>query len=801
MGVEGPVRGVELTEFACELLSEREVIPRARQIAARITTLIPGSAAVVYSVEPQEEEFVWVAKAASAGIRVDAKLVNDSQLLGALFDSAESQVHEGAALAREKYAHLDLRRTIVSLAYLPLAIDETLVGAIEIVTFDDPLTASALDSFDQVTSLSSHALNSAQLYERERNSQLQSISRITEFYDLEKTFNANIEIEDLLPLIASKFRELLNVQAVNLWMVESKETLLLTTRAGDDPTVVLDSAQHDGEGIAFQVSESGEPVLIDDSDDERLRSRNRNIEDGAIFSLIAAPLVDGEQCVGVVEVVNKMDGATFDDDSLFLLTTICETASGALHNAALLQTERKAQVLETLVEVSNEITSTLNLDRVLQTVVNGPQAVIPFERSAIALEQTGRLRLKAVSGMRQVDYGDPSVVRLRDLIEWLSFMRDELNVARKEEEISGATEESKAQFRDYFEATGVRAFYSRPLADDQGRLGLLVYESSDPNAFNSSHFELIKILGGQATVALRNAQLYQEVPFISVLQPILERKRRFMGLERRRRVTIAVAAALAVLFLVFVPIPLRVAGDATVAPMRTAQIQPEFDGVVKRVLVHEGEAVQRGAVIAEMEDFEFRKALAEAEARYHTAISEMDRALAANDGTAAGMQRAQVDYWSSEMQRAKDRLERTRLKSPIDGVVTTPFVEDFAGRKLDAGDKFAEVIDASKATVDVAVDEQDVGLLKPGLSAGVKLDGYPTRTFRGSVVVVSPKGEAREDQRLFFARVEVPNGDGRVRSGMQGRSKVMTGWQPAGYVLFRRTGMWMWGKWWSWFGF
>ena len=64
---------------------------------------------------------------------------------------------------------------------------------------------------------------------------------------------------------------------------------------------------------------------------------------------MAAHLMDKEHCVGVAEVINKMDGTPFNDDDLFLLTTICETASGALHNAGLLQSERKAEVLETLV--------------------------------------------------------------------------------------------------------------------------------------------------------------------------------------------------------------------------------------------------------------------------------------------------------------------------------------------------------------------------------------------------------------------------------------------------------------------
>ena len=55
-------------------------------------------------------------------------------------------------------------------------------------------------------------------------------------------------------------------------------------------------------------------------------------------------------------------------------------------------------ILQTLVEVSGEITSTLNLDRVLQAVVNHTQAIIAFERAAIALEQRGALQIKAISG-------------------------------------------------------------------------------------------------------------------------------------------------------------------------------------------------------------------------------------------------------------------------------------------------------------------------------------------------------------------------------------------------------------------
>ena len=117
----------------------------------------------------------------------------------------------------------------------------------------------------------------------------------------------------------------------------------------------------------------------------------------------------------------------------------------------------------------------------------------------------------------------------------------------------------------------------------------------------------------------------------------------------------------------------------------------------------------------------------------------MNRALNGNDGGEAGIQRIQADYWASELARARERLDRTQLRSPINGVVATPHVEDLVGRKLMPGDTLAEVVDTSRAIVDVAIDEDDVLLLHPGEKASIKLDGFPTRTFHGVVTVVSPQ--------------------------------------------------------------
>ena len=152
----------------------------------------------------------------------------------------------------------------------------------------------------------------------------------------------------------------------------------------------------------------------------------------------------------------------------------------------------------------------------------------------------------------------------------------------------------------------------------------------------------------------------------------------------------------------FARLPMRVAGDAVVAPVHRAQVQPEFEGVVSKVFVREGEPVKRGQVLAEMDAWDYRSALAEAEAKYQSALLQMNHSLAANDGSEAGIQRVQADYWQSEVDRSQELLDKAQLRSPIDGVVATPHVENFAGRRLQYGDSFAEIVDTSSAVVDVA---------------------------------------------------------------------------------------------------
>ncbi len=794
-----PAAVFPFAELPSALLSELEMGPRARLVAASVAELVPESAVVVFTIEEPEAP-VWTARATAGEITVDGGAIPlESGTLGAVAEERVILQFAIDELSREDYAHLDVRQNITSLSYVPLLHGEQLMGCIEIVSFAGKPAEEVLEQIGEMAGTAAIAFATALAYAAERNAGLASVMRLTQLYDIEKVFNATLEMASLLPIICEKVSDLIHAGAVNLWMVDG-EDLLLVQQAGDDPGAQVGERQAGPSGgIAGQVGESGEAMLLQ-AEDEGLVQRNSRAGETRVGSLIATPLMDGESLVGVLEVIRLEDDSRFDDDDLFVLTQVAESAAQALHNSSLLQAERKIEMLQTLVSVGQEIGSTLNLERVLQAIVNQPQLVIPYERAAIALEQRGRLTIQAISGISKVDTSDPAIQTLTDVLRWTAGLQTEVHVTQHDEEIDDPRPETREKFRRYFEAAGSRGFYAIPLTDEEGSLGVLSFESPDPDFLTDLHIEVIKILASQATLALRNASLYKEVPFIGILEPLIEKKRRFMALERRRRAVRAGALAAVVLVLVLAPIPLRVAGTAQVTPDQTQYVRAEQDGVVEKVFVHEGDRVAPGTPLAQMADWNQRAAVAALQARYNSATAQVAQALVNNNAGVAGQRQLEATYLRGELARASEELSRMTLRAQMAGVVATPYAEDLAGRKVSLGDPLMELVSTDSVSVDVAVPERDVSLLRVGDAARVKLDSFPTRTFSGRVGVVSPASQVVGDDRAFYARIMVANPQGRLRSGMQGYGKIRTGLRPLGYVLFRVPALWAWSKLWGWFG-
>jgi RND family efflux transporter MFP subunit len=796
----------DFSELAQSLLASPEVATRATLLASAVRNALPGSACALYCLRSGTGEPFWTALGVSDEIAVvDPQISIDAPLFAPLMEAHHPIVYAEHQLAREDYTHLHVVRTLHSIGYLPLLRDGQLIGTFEIISFSGSLTEVTLQSLEGFADLAVSALGAAEQYEEQRQNLLDSIHRLTQLYDLEKSLNETLDFEPLLELIPVKVAAMLPCQAIHLWMFDGGKLTMVSTW-GEDATAEVGTTEEAGEGYIGDMAEEGAPLLIDDPSDTKLESRNRRANGGQpVTNALMVPLIEhdrngsGESELGVLEAVNKEGDAPFNDDDMFFMSSMSETVSSALKNASLMFAERKLEILEALVHVSSEITSTLRLERLLQIIVNSPQSVLPFERCSIALDNRGRLQLRAISGMASIPSGDVQVERLRTLLQWLSSYDRQLLIRQHGEEPETEDAKVREPIATHFAASDYRALFALPLADDQGRVGLLLYESSDPDFLEVAHIEMIKVLAGQTTVAIRNALLYREVPLIGLLEPLVQRKQAFLRSDRKRQSVMIGTALAVILLLIFCPLPLRISGNAVVAPESVVTLAAPVDGTISNVYAREGQHVSRGEVLGTMDDWSWRNQLTAAQAKYEAAMLAMQADLA-NHSARAGEDRTQADYLQAEMERARLRIANAQLRSPIDGIVMTPDLQNAAGEHLDAGVAFAQVLNLSSARVNIAVDQSDTSLIRTGQKAAIKLDSFPARTLHGQVFSVSPEAQPGGDSRVFYAHVLLANENAELRTGMEGRAKIFAGYRPAGFVLLRGPALWIWEKLWDWIG-
>jgi multidrug efflux pump subunit AcrA (membrane-fusion protein) len=323
-------------------------------------------------------------------------------------------------------------------------------------------------------------------------------------------------------------------------------------------------------------------------------------------------------------------------------------------------------------------------------------------------------------------------------------------------------------------------------------------ESKTPRFLNSSHLELLKIFSGQATVAIRNAQLYRQVPLIGALEPIAARKRAFLAMPKAKRIALSSAVAIVLLFLLFFPWNLKVGGNAYVLPTRTATVNTEIDGVVENVNYHEGDVVPSGAVIAVLRSDEYLLNLNDARARSDILERELTRVQAASGAAGAQIERVRLEQTQREIAFNRMKLEQTQIRAPINGVIITPKIEEKRGQFIRRGEVFCETADINPVIIEAVVPEDEIGLVSLNQVIWLKANAFPSQKFVGRVTQISPQATTEQGARVFIVRGEIENPDQILRTGMVGRVKILTGERSVGYVLLREPLRWLQKTIWSW---
>lgn len=238
--------------------------------------------------------------------------------------------------------------------------------------------------------------------------------------------------------------------------------------------------------------------------------------------------------------------------------------------------------------------------------------------------------------------------------------------------------------------------------------------------------------------------------------------------ERLVRLTEAQARTLAIRTVTVSRAPVRfgiqVPGTVTWAPDYYAEVSAPLSGRISSMAVHEGEAVERGQVVAELESLELANLVSsyreeEAERRFaqlqieryeplvdsrispasvlEAARAELARATARSDAAWIRLRSLGVGDRDLARWHASD-VDRPLLvlRSPIDGVVGEHLIE--LGQPVMAYEKMMSVVNTERVLVQAFLTPDNASWIRAGDSARVALPAVPSRAFEASIMSISP---------------------------------------------------------------
>lgn len=195
----------------------------------------------------------------------------------------------------------------------------------------------------------------------------------------------------------------------------------------------------------------------------------------------------------------------------------------------------------------------------------------------------------------------------------------------------------------------------------------------------------------------------------------------------------------------------------TITANRENKIASETQGKVVYVGINEGDYINKGHVIAKVDDTMLKLQLESAEIQLEGIMLDVKRYENLSKGDAIPaiqVEKTNIARRSAEVQikTLKEQISRTTIVSPFGGVVTMRFFD--LGSVLGPGVPLLQLTDISVIKLNLNIPESEIARFSEGMQTDILSDVYPGTQYEGKVSMVGAKGD---DSHNFPVQITVQN--------------------------------------------
>ncbi len=338
---------------------------------------------------------------------------------------------------------------------------------------------------------------------QESQRRIQELERLSE---VSRSVVRVLDLDQVLTRILHEATQMLDVETGSVLLLdEQTRELIFRVSVQEGRPVEISRRLKPGQGIAGQVAQSGQPVLVPDARQDP--SWYGEVEAEFITrSVLCVPLKIDDHVIGVLQALNKKGPVGFTERDLTLFSAFATSATVAIENARLFADARQARELRVLNEIGAVLGSSLELEAVLETGLAKALEVIWAEAGAVSLLDgvSGELVVAATRGWRRDSMPVGTRIPVDRSLSGLVATTGEVLVTS---DVSDDPRLAIEAFRD----EGVQATVLVPMRAGGQAVGVLSAMSYTPHTFTSEQIAVLSAIGGMFGVAVENARLYEKV--------------------------------------------------------------------------------------------------------------------------------------------------------------------------------------------------------------------------------------------------------------------------------------------------
>ena len=262
-------------------------------------------------------------------------------------------------------------------------------------------------------------------------------------------------------------------------------------------------------------------------------------------------------------------------------------------------------------------------------------------------------------------------------------------------------------------------------------------------------------------------------------------------------------AALAVAAAFLISTDFRVSAKAVLEGRVQRAVPAPFEGFIATAPVHAGDMVRAGDVLATLDDKDLRLELMKWRGERDRLTLKLREAMAKHDPAVSGQLEAQARQTEAQMALAAEKLARTRIVAPIDGIVVSGDLSQSLGAPVETGKVLFEVAPLDDYRVTVRLDERDIRFVKPGQHGRLLLHGqadgavgFTVRRITSVAEIDGGRNTFRVEGTLDSTPDQPPPAN--LRPGMEGVGKIEIADRPIAWVWTRGLMDWLRMQIWAW---